>query len=346
MTTTSWVRHLLDWYQANKRDLPWRQSQEPYAIWVSEIMLQQTRVETVIDYYHRFMQRFPRVEDLAQADIDEVLKLWEGLGYYSRAKNLHRAAQEIVQGGHGFPTTHAAILALPGIGRYTAGAIMSIAYHQPYPAVDGNVLRVMSRLLLLEKDISSPKVKTEIETTLKNVFPPEAADFSQGLMELGALICLPTSPRCAECPLVQECQAYGEQRQHQLPIKKAKAEPKRVKRYLALIQRGDDVLMNKRPEQGLLAGLWEFPGVEAKNLGEFIAEFEAVYGFPITPKEHAMDTQHVFTHRVWDMKVYRCDYQLDEIAKTSLQWISLGDLNEITIPGAFQPIKQQLQRNQ
>lgn len=341
----NWVTALLNWYQENKRDLPWRRSKDPYAIWISEIMLQQTRVDTVIDYYTRFLQRFPTLQDLARAHLDEVLKLWEGLGYYSRAKNLHKTAGIIMERYQGvFPQTHREVLALPGIGEYTAGAIMSIAFNQPYPAVDGNVLRVMARLYRIEKDISLPAVKKEVETLLKEGFPAaHASDFTQAMMELGALVCLPGTPKCPNCPVQENCRAYAENLQHTLPLKQKKSPQKSIHRCIALIQEGDRVLMNKRPQEGLLGGLWEFPGIEGKNKKEFCRNFENQYGITVVPEVHWMDARHVFSHLIWEMKVYQCTAAAPKLLKeTGLQWITLEELNSIAIPGAFQKIKENL----
>ncbi|MEW6698187.1 MAG: A/G-specific adenine glycosylase [Bacillota bacterium] len=340
-----WVKLLLDWYLTSKRDLPWRLSKDPYAIWVSEIMLQQTRVDTVLAYYTRFLQRFPTVRDLAQAHIDDVLKHWEGLGYYTRAKNMHKAAREIVEHHQGiFPQTYQGVLALPGIGAYTAGAVMSIAYNQAYPAVDGNVLRVMSRLYLIEKDISQPVVKKEMETLLGQMFPAEqASDFTQALMELGALICLPASPKCSGCPIRQHCKACKGNLQQTLPIKQKKPLQKRVHRLIALIQQEDRILMNKRPAEGLLGGLWEFPGVEGKSKQEFIEKFKIKYGIDILPGSHWMDAKHEFTHLIWEMKVYQCRTNPPGmINEAGLRWMPLRQLNIIAIPTAFQKIKNTL----
>ncbi len=341
----TWVTALLNWFQLHQRELPWRQTKDPYAIWVSEIMLQQTRVETVVPYYRRFLERFPTVEHLAKAQIDEVLKLWEGLGYYTRAKNLHRAAQVIQQEYQSvFPRSHPEVLALPGIGDYTAGAIMSIAYGQPFPAIDGNVLRVIARLQLIQKDISLPQTKTEVAAFLKGVFPLEqASDFTQALMELGALVCLPMTPKCTLCPIQVHCQAKQRNMQQELPIKSKKTLPKREKRYLAIIQQGDKILMNKRPMAGLLGGLWEFPGVESKNKQDFVQNFKRQFGLTIIPKVHKLDTSHVFSHRIWEMKVYHSELVSGEVTTAAdLHWIPVDQLNTIAIPSAFQKIKDSL----
>ncbi|AEG61939.1 A/G-specific adenine glycosylase [Desulforamulus ruminis] len=339
----NWVQSLLNWYRENKRNLPWREQKDPYAIWVSEIMLQQTRVDTVLDYYRRFLGRFPNMASLAEAELDEVLKYWEGLGYYTRARNLHRGAGEVMTKHRGvFPDNHRDVLALPGIGEYTAGAIMSIAFNEPYPAIDGNVLRVASRLFLLEQDIKSTGVKKEVEGLLKGVFPrQECSDFTQALMELGALICLPTSPKCQECPVQRDCKAYRHNRQQELPLKSKSGRQKKVQRYIAIVQERDRVLMGKRPERGLLGGLWEFPGVEGQNMEDF-RQFKKEYNLEVTPCEHWIDTKHIFSHITWDMKVYRCSCRPEAIRESPLQWVYIQELHNIAIPTAFQKIREKI----
>ena len=219
---------LLNWYDANKRDLPWRRDRDPYRIWVSEVMLQQTRVDTVIPYYERFMERFPTVRHLAEAPEEEVLKCWEGLGYYSRARNLQAGARQVVElYGGVVPDDKAAISSLKGIGPYTAGAILSIAYNKPEPAVDGNVMRVMSRYFLLEDDIAKPSARTKIERLAASIIPEgRAGDFNQAVMELGALVCTPKSPGCLLCPVLAQCAGRAAGRERELPVK-SKAKPPR-----------------------------------------------------------------------------------------------------------------------
>jgi A/G-specific adenine glycosylase len=343
--TVDWVRRLIGWYDGNKRALPWRESKDPYAVWISEIMLQQTRVDTVLEYYRRFMERFPTVALLAQASLDEVLGIWAGLGYYSRARNLHRAAGEILERYRGrFPDDYEEVLSLPGIGKYTAGAILSIAFDRACPAVEGNVLRVMSRLFLLEKDIALQETKGEVETIVGALFPAgRASDFTQGLMELGALICLPASPQCGRCPVSLECKAFQVNRQLELPVKTKKPERKAVKRYVAIVERDGTVLMNKRPEQGLLGGMWEFPGVEGKSKRCLNADFTKEYGVEIVPLERWLEARHVFTHLTWNLIVYRCKNLSSLVPeKESLQWVSLPELVSLPLPSAFKKIKAKL----
>jgi A/G-specific adenine glycosylase len=305
-------------------------------------MLQQTRVETVIDYYLRWMAHFPDVESLAAADLDEVLKQWEGLGYYSRARNMQKAAILIVdQYGGDFPSAHQEILNLPGIGPYTAGAIASIAFNQPCPAVDGNVLRVMSRIFAWP-DTQDRQVQGLINDCVAKSFPAaRAADFTQALMELGALVCTPRNPSCPSCPLQGQCQACLQNKQEEWPLKVAKAAPKKILRYLALIRKDRQILMHRRPAQGLLAGLWEFPGVESPNKKDFADHFYRAYGMQIQAGRHLLDAQHVFTHLKWEMKVYDCGLDTEE---TSVQgadfvWVPVQELDQLAIPTAFQRIK-------
>ncbi len=262
---------LLAWYRQNARVLPWREEPDPYRVWISEIMLQQTRVEAVKPYFARFMEELPDVEALAEVSDDRLLKLWEGLGYYSRARNLKKAARIIVEryGGR-LPDTMEELLGLPGIGSYTAGAIASIAYGKPEPAVDGNVLRVLSRLLASRDDIANPAVKRRFEEELRLVIPAEnCGAFNQGLIEIGAVVCVPNGePRCGECPMRSVCLAARNGLTGEIPYKAPKR-PRRIEeRTVLLIRSGDLVVIRKRPEKGLLASMYEFPGLEGKRSPE------------------------------------------------------------------------------
>lgn len=268
LNKTFFSAELLSWYRASKRDLPWRRSRDPYHIWVSEVMLQQTRVETVIPYYHRFLEKFPTVQALAEAPEAEVLKTWEGLGYYSRARNLQQAMREVLeQFGGVVPQEKAEISSLKGVGPYTSGAILSIAYNKPEPAVDGNVMRVLSRYFLLEDDIAKPATRIKIEKLAKELIPEGAAgDFNQGLMELGACVCTPRSPHCLPCPVMAHCSARIEGRVDELPVKTKAKPPRPENRAVALIEGSGEhagrVLIRQRPSEGLLARMWELPHVE------------------------------------------------------------------------------------
>lgn len=256
---------LLRWYDQSARVLPWREDPTPYRVWVSEIMLQQTRVEAVRPYYERFLEAFPTVEALAGAPEDRLLKQWEGLGYYNRARNLRRAAQVIVEryGGQ-VPASFEELRSLPGIGDYTAGAVASIAFQIPVPAVDGNVLRVISRVLCRYDNILDPRVKRRTERELRQVLPQRVGDFNQSLMELGALVCLPGGPpKCLVCPLRQVCRGRAQGVAEELPMK-AKAKPRRRedRTVFLLVSREGRLALSRRPDQGLLAGLWELPAAE------------------------------------------------------------------------------------
>jgi len=306
---------LLHWYDENKRDLPWRHSKEPYHIWVSEIMAQQTRIQFLLAYYTRFINLFPTVESLAEASEEEILKAWEGLGYYSRAKNLQKAAKVIVKDyGGGRPRNQKGVVgppgvgALPGIGEYTAGAILSIAYDKPVPAVDGNVLRVFARLQEDETDIMTSAAKRKTTKWVEQLFPAERAGcFTQALMELGALVCIPQNPRCESCPLVQHCCAFAANRQGVLPIKAAKKAPKECeKTILVIINEKGEILMRQRSEK-LLSGLWEFYMAEGQlnewQVKELLRSFGFAGGVQLTPMGQA---KHVFSHIIWHMTGYLC----------------------------------------
>ncbi len=258
-------QELLGWFHIHKRTLPWRQNRDPYRVWVSEIMLQQTRVDTVIPYYERFMERFPSVTALAEAPEPEVLKCWEGLGYYSRARNLQAGAREVVDKYNGvIPDDADAVAGLKGIGPYTRGAVMSIAFNRPEPAVDGNVMRVLSRYFCLEDDIAKPRTRVQLEHLARSLIPEGAAgDFNQALMELGALVCTPKSPGCLTCPVMVHCQGRLAGKETVLPIKTKAKPPREERRLVALIEgngaHAGKVLVRQRPETGLLAQMWELP---------------------------------------------------------------------------------------
>lgn len=295
-------RTLVAWYRSHARDLPWRQTRDPYRIWVSEIMLQQTQVDTVIPYYHRFLDRFPTVQRLAAAPTDDVLKAWEGLGYYSRGRNLQKAAQAVVElyGGE-MPDDPVALRALPGIGDYTVGAIASIAFGRPVPAVDGNVLRVVSRLAAWDHDIAKPAAKATVAAWVAAHFPPDAAgDFTQALMELGATVCTPAHPNCLNCPVAGSCQAKAQDRVGVLPVKSAKTPPRPARSWVAIIEDGDHVLVQRRPATGLLAGLWEFPTYLAQpdETGEaaLTTALGRDLGVPVTIQAPLTAVQHTFSH--------------------------------------------------
>ncbi|MFD3448094.1 A/G-specific adenine glycosylase [Microbacteriaceae bacterium 4G12] len=303
---------LISWFEEEQRDLPWRINKDPYRVWVSEIMLQQTRVEAVKPYYKNFMKKFPTLEALAEAEEEEVLKAWEGLGYYSRVRNLHAAVKEVQETyGGKVPNTPEEVGKLKGVGPYTKGAILSIAYDVPEPAVDGNVMRVFSRILSIWEDIAKPKTRKLFEDVVREVISKENPSyFNQGLMELGALICIPKNPSCLLCPVRSHCRAFHEGVQKELPVKSKAKEPKLVRIAAGIFQTEDGrYLVNKRPKSGLLANMWEFPNVEIKegisNQKEQLAYYmKEQFQIQVDVGEYMATTQHTFTHRTWDISVF------------------------------------------
>ena len=341
---------LLQWYRANARDLPWRHTREPYPVWVSEIMLQQTRVAAVIGYYTRFMEAFPSVEALAEASEEALLSLWQGLGYYSRARNLQKAAKEIVKRG-GFPDTYEGLLSLPGIGSYTAGAIASAAFGLPTPAVDGNVLRVMSRLMDNHRDILSPQVRRGIEAQVGELFPEADEDrriFNQSLMELGATVCVPNGPpRCDGCPVAGRCLGRERGTAPDLPVRAAKKERRIENRTVFVIRKENRVALRKRPGGGLLAGLWEFPNTEGTLTEAEAAETLKAWGLTVTEWRGKLNAKHIFTHVEWRMSGYLVSVTDADAGKAGANraktgadtgkfvWTDGAQLREYAIPSAF-----------
>ncbi|SCZ76429.1 A/G-specific adenine glycosylase [Acidaminobacter hydrogenoformans] len=363
------AQRLLNWYFANARDLPWRESHDPYRIWLSEVMLQQTQVVTVIAYFLRFVARFPTVQALAAADEEEVLKLWEGLGYYSRARRLIPCARAVVERHGGiFPESLDALLKLPGVGPYTAGAVLSIAYNQRVPAIDGNVLRVASRWYALETDIRLPAAHKAIEERLMAEMPEDARHFNQALMELGACVCTPKNPACGVCPVAGDCEALRLGLVGVLPYKskaKAKVESEQAVAYITC---GDLVMIEKRPPEALLGSLWGFPVVEA-SVGDSHAVgaadasvtadgaaavsaltvlLESDYGLALvrgTGAEADADyailgtATHVFTHKVWRMKLVALEAEkpvATELPET--RWVRPSELKDYALPTAFKKL--------
>lgn len=301
------VTPLLAWYHAHARVLPWRDSPTPYHVWVSEIMLQQTRVEAVKPFFERFLAELPTVAALAAADEAQLLKLWEGLGYYSRVRNLQKAANIVMKEyGGALPQEPEALVRLPGVGAYTAGAIASIAYGVSAPAVDGNVLRVIARLTGSRTDITEPAVKRTMQQRLREIYPAgQAGDFTQALMELGALVCLPNgAPKCGECPLNALCTAREQGIQSELPVKKAKKERRVEPRTVFLIVCEEKAALRKRPAKGLLAGLWEFPSDEGALSPQKAEEWLAKQGITPLSLEPLPGAKHIFTHIEWRMTGY------------------------------------------
>lgn len=337
------VMPLLDWYAVNKRILPWRENTDPYRVWVSEIMLQQTRVDTVIPYYNRFLERLPDIQSLAQIPEEELLKLWEGLGYYSRVRNMQRAARVVVKDFDGkFPASYEDIQSLPGIGPYTAGAISSIAFEQPVPAVDGNVMRVLSRITTSGADITDPAVKKQMTAALAEIYPAgRCGDFTQSLMELGAIVCLPNgAPLCDECPLNKICRAFRDGKQLLYPVQAEKPERRKEQKTVLLICCGEDVAVRKRSAGGLLGGLWEFPCLDGDLTPSQIRDWLAEMGLTAVSINRVGKGRHIFTHIEWQMAVFyvRCPERVD-----GFRWVTRGELDaQITLPTAFKKLRRYL----
>lgn len=338
---------LLDWFHNNKRTLPWRENKEPYRIWVSEIMLQQTRVEAVIPYFNRFMDRLPGVVDLAICPEEELLKLWEGLGYYNRVRNMQKAAIQIGELFHGdFPKNKCELETLSGIGSYTAGAIASIAFGEKVPAVDGNVLRVWMRLHNKTDDIAKQSTKKIVESEIMEWIPEECpGDFTQAMMELGATICVPNGPpKCEQCPLIDFCESRKQGTERILPVK-AKLKPRKIQnKTILVIQKGNRVLLKKRKATGLLAGLYEFmnqDGVLAEEEVLAYVQEKGLDSLRITPLGEA---KHIFSHIEWHMNGYLI--RIDE-TKPDGKWL-FADIDELdhkyAIPTAYQAYRKQIRK--
>ena len=335
-------RALLPWFDDHKRDLPWRQDKDPYHVWLSEIMLQQTRVEAVRGYYSRFLKALPTISRLAEAEDDLLRKLWEGLGYYSRVRNLKKAAAVIMERHNGvFPRTYAEILDLPGIGPYTAGAISSICFDLPTPAVDGNVLRVVSRLTNDPTPIDSPAYKKGVESRLAAIYPARAGDFTQALMELGATLCGPNwAPRCEECPCSAFCKAYATGTAEQLPVKSPKKEKRQEEKTVFILSCDGRYALRKRPETGLLAGLWEFPNIPGKLSVPESAQVLHQWGLHPKHPLRQVERQHIFTHIHWEMTGL---YWEVSRAEGDFVWLTAEEINtQAALPTAFRQFWKEL----
>lgn len=324
--------------------MPWRRTADPYRIWVSEIMLQQTRVDTVIPFYNRFLEKFPTLEALADAEEQEILKAWEGLGYYSRVRNLQAGVREVAeQYGGTVPDTRKGISALKGVGPYTAGAVLSIAYGVPEHAVDGNVMRVLSRILLIEEDIAKLKTRKRFEDAVMQLISHEdPSSFNQGLMELGALICTPTTPKCLLCPVREHCTALHEGRQNELPVKTKAKKNKSVSFIMAAVRQHGKFLMEQRPAQGLLAGMWQFPLIETKG-GLLPAEAEerlsAVLQGDVDRAEKVISFKHVFSHITWEVEGFIADGKNMEIPD-GMRWVTVQEMQELPMAN---PMKKMIE---
>lgn len=335
------VEPLVAWYREHRRDLPWREHPDAYRVWVSEIMLQQTRVEAVKPYYDRFLEAFPDVEALAAAEEDKLMKMWEGLGYYNRVRNMQKAARQIMTEHDGqFPCEYDEILKLSGIGNYTAGAISSFAYGIAKPAVDGNVLRVVSRLLASDSDIMKASTRTQIENIIEEVIPADAAaDFNQGLIELGAIVCVPNGePKCEICPVAHLCKAKEQNIQMELPVK-TKAKARRIEKRTVLIFRDNETIaIRKRPAKGLLAGLYELPNVEGHLARKEVIEYGKMIGLTPIRVKKLVSAKHIFSHVEWHMIGY--EVLVDELEKNCSEKMIFAGREEIdqkySIPSAFE----------
>lgn len=329
------VEPLLVWFAQNKRSLPWRADRNPYHVWLSEIMLQQTRVEAVRDYYIRFLQAAPDVFALAALPEERLLKLWEGLGYYNRVRNLQKCARILAERGGAFPDTYAQLLQLPGIGAYTAGAIASICFERPTAAVDGNVLRVCARVLDDDRPVDTPAYKAALTEALSACYPPgRCGDFTQSLMELGATVCVPNgAPRCDACPIAALCLARERGTAMQRPVKLPKRGKREEERTVFLLRCGDRTAVEKRPDTGLLAGLCQLPNVTGLLDERQVGDYAAGQGLGDVRLRSARDGKHIFTHIVWTMRCYTL-----ECTETPPQftWVTPEQLRgAVSLPTAF-----------
>jgi A/G-specific adenine glycosylase len=337
MNKKQFQENLLTWYDNNKRILPWRDNPDPYRVWISEIMLQQTKVSTVIPYFNRFTETVKNVEELATIPEDELLKLWEGLGYYSRARNLQKAAKQIQKQHNGIiPSNIEELEKLSGIGNYTSGAIASIAFNQRYTAVDGNVLRVFARLLNIQEDIKQREIKAGIKEQVKALLPKErVGDFNQALMEIGATVCLPSgAPYCELCPLKDQCKAYEHQTQNLIPLKRKKKETPTMDITVLLIKYNNEYVIEQRPNTGLLASMYQFPYVEEHITMNDIKHLQIGN---IKQIKKLPNSKHIFSHLKWNMVAFEIELQ----NKTKANFVSKEDiLNKYSIPTAFKTYKE------
>jgi A/G-specific adenine glycosylase len=345
------IESLLKWFAKQKRQLPWRETRDPYRIWISEVMLQQTRVATVIPYYHRFLEIFPDVKALAKAKDNVLMKAWEGLGYYARVRNLREAAQTIVKQFKGkFPNSYEELIKLKGFGAYTAASVSSLAFDEDRAAVDGNVMRVLARLYAIESDIRKTAAKREFQRIADTLLPQgRAAQFNEALMELGATICKPKNPACDICPLCRKCKAFQEGRVNELPRKSPKAAIPHHQIAISVVHKNGKVLIALRPSEGLLGNLWEFPGGKLKG-EESLAEccrretLEET-GLEVEVGKRFSIVEHSFTHFRITLHAFHCRYLRGKAVPKSSQkirWVSLSDLDEYAFPKANKKIIEDL----
>lgn len=334
---------LLAWYSQHKRDLPWRTHQDAYSIWISEMMLQQTQVATVIPYYERFLARFLTIYDLANADEQEVLNYWKGLGYYSRARNLHATAKRIVDEFAGvFPSELAQIKGLKGIGDYSAGAILSIAFHQPIPAVDGNVMRLMSRVLGQTDNIALEATKKKFQVQMKDwISKHDPSSYNQALMEMGALICLPSQPECTNCPVSQHCYAFKFNQVNNLPVKITQQKMRVIDILsLVIVDSSSRVLIHQRDPKGLLASMWEFPQIEDGSLEMLKNQLKNEVIFLSLDTPIGFNYDHQFSHIKWQVSVYKANAKEKVRTSSRYRWIGISELGNYPFSTAHQKIIQ------
>jgi len=346
------VANLLEWFHQNKRSMPWRQTTDPYKIWISEIMLQQTQVTTVIPYYKRFMEKFPTVETLAKAPQQTVLKSWEGLGYYSRARNMHKAAREVVSEYSSiFPDSYAKLLNLKGIGPYTAAAVSSIAFNEQQAVVDGNVIRVLSRYFGIKDDVRRSVVKNDIQEIANSIIPEDSpGDFNQAVMELGATVCTPKNPGCDSCPLSVDCIAYKTAETDIIPYKSPRKKVPHHQIGVGIIENSEgELLIALRPDDAMLGGLWEFPGGK-KEKGESIEEtvereLHEELGVQVAVGEKFMDLKHAYSHFKITLHAYWCTIKTGTPkpkSSTDLKWVTLEEIDDYPFPKANKVLIEKL----
>ncbi|WP_035315413.1 A/G-specific adenine glycosylase [Brochothrix campestris] len=338
--------NLVTWYEDEKRELPWRENRDPYRVWVSEIMLQQTQVDTVIPYFERFMTLFPTMHIFAEAPEELILKAWEGLGYYSRVRNLQTAMKEVVELYDGIvPTDKETVLALKGVGPYTAGAILSIAYNQPEPAVDGNVYRVYSRLMEIEDDIAKAKTRKVFEKVVaETISQTNPGAFNQALMDLGATICTPKNPKCAACPVAQYCRSHASGTMLNFPVKTKKIKTKQRYLVTAIIQNNaGEILVQQRPETGLLANMWMFPSIEAdKPFADLATSFKIGLDLPVYVNQESLgQVKHVFSHLKWEVETLTGIITTDEFKlPENYRFVSITAMKHLPFPVPYQKVWQ------
>ncbi|OLF64349.1 A/G-specific adenine glycosylase [Staphylococcus sp. MB377] len=341
LNVSTFKKNLIQWFNENQREMPWRETSNPYYIWLSEVMLQQTQVKTVIDYYHKFISRFPTIEDLSQANEDEVLKYWEGLGYYSRARNFHTAVKEVVYEYNGVvPSTPDQFGKLKGVGPYTQAAVLSIAFNKPLATVDGNVFRVWSRLNNDQRDIKLQSTRKAYETELQPYVYHHSGTFNQAMMELGALVCTPKNPLCLFCPVQDNCSAFKEGTVLNLPVKTKNIKKKTIQQHVFLVRNAKGEYLIEQRQERLLNGMWQFPMFEAPNALE---QLENKLGMSLSiAGEIVFKLKHQFTHMTWDISVYSVIETVSISKKMmedyKLEWMNLNRRDEYTLPVSMDKI--------